>query len=75
MTNQEFSNQVQPIQEACERDDDCYFVAHFSRSEDHYEVTANIDAGDALILVRELIQRFKLSPRAILAMRGLCTFR
>lgn len=48
-----------------DRDSDVYMLAHFSRSEDKYQVYYTIDAGDALMLVRDMCKRFNIDALAL----------
>lgn len=50
----------------CEKDGDPFLVVHFSRVQDRYEgFNDGMDAGDALIVIRELVKQFELDKEVI----------
>lgn len=50
------------------KDKDVYCLVHFSRQDDYYEGIDNMDSGDALIVVKELMKKHGLSSEVIAAM-------
>lgn len=69
MTIAEAEKWIQPIERRVERDNDAMMLAYFSRSEDKYNgFVMGMDAGDALLVIEQLVKKFKLSPAAIAAM-------
>jgi hypothetical protein len=54
-------------QHAC-IDTDAFFVIHFSRQEDRFEGDfENMDGGDAMIIIKRLIQNFNLNAEVVAA--------
>jgi hypothetical protein len=51
-------------------DGDRVLMIYFSREEDKYRATGHLDAGDALIVIGQLIKTFNLSAEAIAQMGG-----
>ncbi|HDY89501.1 MAG TPA: hypothetical protein ENH82_15485 [bacterium] len=49
----------------CKKDNDSFMVVHFSREEDKFYGTHEMDVGDALIIINELIKQFKLSSEIV----------
>lgn len=72
MTLKESQDFLRPLMRQCLKDDDMVFVAHFSRSEDrrYQGATPNMDAGDAFIIIKNLIEKFHLSAEAIANMES-----
>ena len=56
---------VKPFIDQCEKDGDCYMIVHFSKQEDKFYGLTDMDAGDALVIIHELINQYKLNPKAI----------
>ena len=62
----DFMKQISNTIETAEKDGDGFMVIHFSKQENKYfGKHANIDGADALIIVRDLIKLFGLSPKII----------
>lgn len=54
---------LQPFIEQADKDTDPYLCVHFSRQEDKFMgYHGRMDEGDALIVIKELIKFFNLSP-------------
>lgn len=56
MTNEEFFNMLAPAIAQAKKDNDCFVVVHFSRKSDTFQGEHTIDAGDALIVIDNLIK-------------------
>ncbi len=56
---------LKPFIDQCEKDKDCYMIVHFSKQEDKFYGLTDMDAGDALVIIHELINQYKLNPKAI----------
>ena len=65
MKAKESKKLIQPFINQCKKDNDCYMVVHFSREQDKFYGLTKMDTGDALIIINELIQQYKLSPEAV----------
>lgn len=48
-----------------EKDDDCYCLVHFSRTDDRFEAYHQMDMGDALIIIQRLCHEFGIDKRAL----------
>lgn len=60
---------LQDFIDKAEKDKDPYFVVHFSRKDDYFMgYHERMDEGDALIVVKNLIEIFNLSPDVIALM-------
>jgi len=59
---------IKTIFETAKQENDVFFCIYFSRKEDSYigHFTENMDAGDALIVIGQLLDQFKIN-REILA--------
>jgi len=68
MKIQEAEKQLETLRERAERDNDAVLVCYFSREQEAYNgYMTNMDAGDALIVIEQLIRKFNLSPEVIAA--------
>ena len=68
MKNSEFYERVEPVLTRIRNSDDALFIGHFSEGDDQYHMKAiNMDHGDALIVINELVKYFQLDPRAVAA--------
>jgi hypothetical protein len=65
MTLEDAYQRTAEMRERAEADGDHYLFVYFSREEDKYRATADLDAGDALIVIGQLIEKFNLSAEAI----------
>lgn len=62
----EAKTQLMPFIEAAKKDNDPYFVCHFSREEDKYRgYHEGLDIGDALIIIKELVDKFGIDPKVL----------
>ena len=69
MTITEAERQIDTLSNRAEMDNDAMLVVYFSREQDAYNgYMTNMDAGDALMVIEQLIRKFDLSPEAIAAM-------
>ena len=56
---------IQPFIDQCKKDNDCYLIVHFSQEEDKFSGYSEMDAADALLIIKELIKNYKLNPEAV----------
>jgi hypothetical protein len=53
---------VQRLDDLCDRDGDVFLMFYFSRKQDRYQGWLNgLDAGDALIVIDELVKKYNLN--------------
>lgn len=66
MKIEEAQKYVDQINHIAEADDDTFLVVYFSREEDKYQGWHHqMDGGDALLVIKQLVKRFGLSAVAI----------
>lgn len=58
----QIQEQLGPIIEQAEKDNDKYCFFYFSREQDGYSSGSDMDSGDALIVVTELMERYGIDP-------------
>lgn len=64
MTTAQAFEQIQPVIDQCEADSDAMVVVYFSRSDDRFDGrTIGMDAGDALMVINQLAERFGLTVK------------
>ena len=59
---------LEPLKERAEYDGDKYCIVYFSQEDDEYAGAWELDAGDALIVIDELVEKCGLSPDALIEM-------
>lgn len=62
MKIEQIKEQLRPIAERAEKDNDKYCFFYFSREQDGYSSGSKMDSGDALIVVTELMERYGINP-------------
>ena len=65
MKTAEAKKLLKPFRDQCEKDHDCYLLFHFSREQDAFKAIAKMDSGDALIIIHELVEQYRLSTEAV----------
>lgn len=68
MTTTKFIEGLPDLKQS-EKDGDKWCIVYFSRQEDGYRNSINLDSGDALIVIQELIDKFGIEPDALAAMQ------
>lgn len=61
-------SEFKSLQNKIEKDKDPFMFVHFSREEDHFNgITSNeMDSGDAIIILKYLLNRFDINILALL---------
>jgi len=69
MTLDDYQPLADAITERCHEDGDACLLVYFSREDDQYRgCNPGMDAGDALLVIRQLMAEFDLDPEAVAAM-------
>ena len=68
MTNKKAFKLFETIQKKMQKDGDKFLFVHFSRKEDHFRGMNHMDGLDALVVIKQLIERYSLSAETIAAM-------
>lgn len=70
MTYENFVKEFEPLGNRAEADGDVYFVTFFSKEQDGYNAfwQVQMEDGDALLIINDLIKKFGLSAEAIAEM-------
>ena len=64
----DISEILSPVLLQAKADGDKYCCVYFSRSQDRYAGEFDLDSGDALIVVEELVKFAKLDPQVLIEM-------
>ena len=65
MKVQEFTDHVESMLEKGRIDNDCWCIVYFSKQDDNYRAAYNLDSGDALIIIEELIEQYGIDPEVV----------
>jgi hypothetical protein len=65
MTISQGEEKLRPFIEQARKDDDPFLLVHFSIVEDRFYTHQKIDNGDALLIIRNLVNGFNLNPDAL----------
>ena len=65
MTTLEAKKVLSKYIKQCKTDNDSYCIVHFSKKEDKYKGLTDMDAGDALLIIHELVTQYNLLPEAV----------
>ena len=61
----ELKKQLLPIAEQGRKDKDAFYLMYFSRLDNKYSGAWHIDKGDALLIIKDLIDNFNLSKSEV----------